>query len=80
MGCDDYGLVVNPQHYKDHPAGIEAIEVLRHGRDYCLTQAMRYIWRVNFGHKDDDIADIKKSVWYLQDWIAEHEGKHPDDA
>lgn len=66
---------VNPSHYKRHPAGIEAIEVLRHSTNYDLGQAMKYIWRVMWGGKHNDVEDIQKAIWYCQDWLD----KHPSD-
>lgn len=61
-------MVNHPPHYNGHPAGIEAIEVLRHSTDYDLGQAMKYIWRVMWGGKNNDEEDICKAIWYLQDW------------
>lgn len=63
-------MVRHPSHYTAHPAGIEAIEVLRHSTNYDLGQAMKYIWRVMWGGKWDRVEDIEKAIWYLQDWIA----------
>lgn len=48
---------------------VECIEVLRHIEDFRLAQAMRYIWRVAFGGKWDDVEDIDKGRWYLSDFI-----------
>lgn len=72
MGCDDYSLndpVNHPRHYTSHPAGIEALTILRHSTNYDLGQAMKYIWRVMWGSKGRDKEDIQKAVVYLQDWI-----------
>lgn len=63
-------MVNHPSHYTAHPAGIEAIEVLRHSTDYDLGQAMKYIWRVMWGGKHNNIEDIGKAIWYLEDWKA----------
>jgi hypothetical protein len=51
---------------------IECIAVTRRIRDFRLATAMKYIWRVGFGGKEDDREDIQKAVWYLRDWL-EHE-------
>ena len=67
-------MVNSPKHYTGHPAGIEAITVLRGASDYSLGQAMRYIWRVMWGGKWDSVEDIRKSVWYLNDWLEQHGG------
>lgn len=61
-------MVNHPPHYTGHPAGIEAIDVIRHATDYNLGTAMKYIWRVMWGGKGNDVEDISKAIWYLQDW------------
>lgn len=61
-------MVNHPAHYTAHPAGIEAIDVIRHATDYNLGTAMKYIWRVMWGGKGNDAEDISKAIWYLQDW------------
>jgi hypothetical protein len=48
---------------------IECIEVIRHIRDLRLATAIKYIWRVAFGGKANDREDIKKAIWYLNDWL-----------
>lgn len=64
-----------PQITVEHPDGtesirtVECIEVLRHIQDYRLAQAMRYVWRVAFGGKWDDVEDIDKGRWYLSDFL-----------
>lgn len=65
-------FVNSPKHYTSHPAGIEAIDVLRHSTDYDLGQAMKYLWRVMWGGKWDRVEDVEKAVWYLNDWLSRH--------
>jgi hypothetical protein len=69
---------VNPRHYKRGPlvrgVRVEAIDVTREVPDFRLGNAMKYIWRVGFGGKDNNIEDIKKAVWYLNDWL-----EHPNE-
>lgn len=48
---------------------IKCIQVIRHITDFRLATAMKYIWRVAFGGKHDDREDIKKAIWYLNDWL-----------
>lgn len=57
----------NPNHYRSHPSGIEAIQVTEH-MNFCLGNAMKYIWRA--GLKGDAIEDLKKARWYLDREIA----------
>lgn len=62
-------MVNNPPHYNGHPAGIQAIDVIRHATNYNLGTALKYIWRVMWGGKGDDRQDIQKAIWYLTDWL-----------
>jgi hypothetical protein len=48
---------------------VECIEVIRHIPDFRLATAMKYIWRVAFGGKENDRQDIEKAIWYLNDWL-----------
>lgn len=66
-------MVNHPAHYTGHPAGIEAIDVIRHATDYNLGTALKYIWRVMWGGKGNDVEDISKAIWYLQDWKRKHQ-------
>lgn len=72
---------INPQHYKRGPTlkcqpeqhtsrKLECIEVIRHITDFRLATAMKYIWRVAFGGKNNDCEDIEKAIWYLNDWLG----------
>jgi Protein of unknwon function (DUF3310) len=54
---------VSPDHYKQHPSGIECIAITRH-MDFCLGNAIKYIWRAD--HKSDDaVTDLRKAMQYL---------------
>lgn len=58
---------INPDHYRKHPSGIECIEVTRF-MNFNKGNAVKYIWRA--GEKGNEIQDLEKAVWYLQDEIA----------
>ena len=58
--------VNHPKHYTKHPSGIECIEITRH-MGFNLGNAFKYIWRCDL--KKDDIEDLKKAIWYIQDEI-----------
>lgn len=59
---DHPDMINHPEHYNDHPSGIECIEVAAY-MDFCLGNAMKYIWRA--GLKGDMLEDLKKAQWYL---------------
>lgn len=66
----------NPNHYRQHPSGVECIEITRH-MNFNLGNAMKYLWRA--GLKGDRIEDLKKAVWYINDEIKRIEhAKTPD--
>lgn len=52
------------------PQVIECIHVIRWIKDMRLATAVKYIWRVAFGGKENDREDIEKAIWYLKDWLA----------
>jgi hypothetical protein len=72
-------MVNHPDHYRGPtiacPAEahtsrrVECIDIIRHIHDGRLFNAMKYIWRVAFGGKENDRQDIQKAIWYLQDWL-----------
>jgi hypothetical protein len=54
---------INPQHYRNHESGIEAIEITEH-MDFCLGNAFKYLFRC--GHKGNRLEDLEKALWYLK--------------
>ena len=55
---------INPQHYRSHPSGVEAIDVTEH-MNFCLGNAVKYIWRADLKYNDNGIEDLKKAAWYI---------------
>jgi len=60
---------INPSHYKRFP-NVEVIQITRH-LDFDSGNAVKYICRA--GHKEgqDELQDLEKALWYLNDRIAE---------
>jgi len=58
--------VNHPKHYTNHPSGIECITVTRH-MNFNRGNAIKYIWRA--GDKGNEIEDLQKAIWYLNDEI-----------
>lgn len=69
-----HDFVNHPKHYCDHPSGIECIEITRH-HDFAIGNAIKYLWRAGLKDSDNEIQDLKKAVWYIQDKIAQLENK-----
>ena len=65
---------VNPDHYKQHPSGMECIQVTEH-MNFCLGSAVKYLWRS--GLKGSALEDLMKARWYIDREIKrrQHESK-----
>ena len=63
-GTSESDTVNHPPHYKSHPSGIECIQVTEH-MNFCLGNAIKYIWRADEKHGDGGIEDLKKASWYI---------------
>ena len=56
--------VDHPQHYNEHPSGIECIDVVEH-MTFNLGNAVKYVWRAGLKSEDPD-EDLRKAIWYLE--------------
>lgn len=65
--------VNHPKHYTGHPSGIECIEITRH-HDFAIGNAIKYLWRAGLKDSDNEIQDLEKAVWYIQDKIKQLKG------
>jgi len=65
-----YKHITKPKHYNSHPSGVECIEVTRH-LNFNLGNAFKYLFRRK--HKGEEIENLKKALWYLQDELAHFE-------
>jgi len=68
---EQYDNVNHPKHYKQHPSGVECIQITEH-YNFCVGNAIKYLWRSD--HKNG-IEDLKKAVWYIQREIENREKK-----
>lgn len=66
--------VNHPKHYTGHPSGIECIEITRH-HDFAIGNAIKYLWRAGLKDSDNEIQDLEKAVWYIQDKIKQLKGE-----
>lgn len=53
---------INPEHYRAHPSGIEAIQITEH-MNFCLGNAMKYLWRADL---KGGVEDLQKAKWYIE--------------
>jgi hypothetical protein len=56
--------VNHPPHYTTHPSGIECIQVTEH-MNFCLGNAVKYLWRAGLKEGEDELKDLKKASWYI---------------
>ncbi len=54
--------VNQPAHYKQHPSGLEAIQVTEHF-NFNRGNAIKYIWRAEY--KGSELEDLKKARFYI---------------
>ena len=59
--------VNHPDHYTNHPSGVECITVTEH-MNFNLGNAVKYIWRADL--KNDALEDLKKAEFYIKREIA----------
>lgn len=54
---------VKPGHYRQHPKGVMANDIMEHLRGNC-SQVFKYVWR--YMDKVNPKQDLDKACWYLQ--------------
>ena len=81
MKLEDLNDPVNqPAHYRQHPSGVECIEITRH-MNFNLGNATKYIWRaglkadLNEDIRAKEIEDLEKAVFYIRDEISRLKGE-----
>lgn len=60
---------INPSHYRDHPSGVECITITQH-ENFCIGNAIKYLWRRRKKDLNKEVEDLKKAVWYIQQEIV----------
>ena len=65
MGAEgEMSDVLNPNHYRSHPSGIECIQITEHF-DFNVGNAIKYCWRAGLKSPDPK-EDLKKARWYIE--------------
>lgn len=67
-GTANNDAVNHPSHYNADPSGIECIEIVRH-RNFNIGNAFKYLWRAGLKDGSEDVEDLKKAIWYINDEI-----------
>lgn len=55
----------HPPHYNKHPSGVECIDIVEH-MNFCLGNAIKYIWRTGLKDSANQLEDLKKARWYVE--------------
>ena len=63
-----YEEVNHPKHYNMHPSGIECIEVIQ-WMTFNVGTAIKYLWRAGLKPGADNITDLRKAIWFLNQEI-----------
>ena len=65
-------------HQSHYNMGIEAIDYIEsHNMNFNIGNVIKYVTRAK--HKNNELEDLKKSLWYLQREINNLEGKYDRD-
>lgn len=75
--CDTYGAmqswnIVTYELGRKRWWEIDCISIMRHIKDPRLATAFKYVWRAAFKGKVDRKEDVRKAIWYLNDYV-EHD-------
>ena len=57
--------VNHPAHYTSHPSGVECITITEH-HNFCIGNAIKYLWRQGLKSGASNIEDLEKAVWYIK--------------
>lgn len=54
--------VNHPEHYNQHPAGIECIDVIEH-MAFNIGNAIKYMWRAGLKAPNEHEQDLRKAIY-----------------
>jgi len=57
-------VINHPKHYTKHSSGVECIQITEH-MNFCVGNAIKYLWRVGLKGEGTEIEDLKKAAWYI---------------
>lgn len=67
----DHDPVASPAHYRQHPSGIECIDITKH-MSFTVGNAIKYLWRAGLKQDpgkdqlDKRIEDLQKAIQYIK--------------
>lgn len=54
----------NPKHYREHPSGVECIDITEH-YNFNIGTAIKHLWRAGLKPNEPTLDDLKKAQWYV---------------
>jgi hypothetical protein len=73
--ADEAPSAIRPAHYRQHPSGIEAIQITE-GFGFNLGNVVKYVWRADM---KGGIEDLEKAAWYLAREIGRRKAQKQED-
>lgn len=74
LGAATQDPVTRPAHYTTYESGVECITITEH-MNFCVGNAMKYLWRAGRKSGESELKDLKKAAWYIAREIARREKK-----
>jgi hypothetical protein len=69
--------VTHPEHYRQHPSGIECIQITEH-MDFLTGNIIKYAWRAGLKENNSRLQDMRKCLWYAKRAVDREEAKLED--
>lgn len=61
----DHDPVNHPEHYTQHPSGVECIHITQH-HNFCIGSAIKYLWRQGLKGGAPAVQDLRKAQWFIE--------------
>lgn len=76
IGKAESDPVKAPSHYRQHPSGVECIEIIQ-WFPLNIGSAVKYLWRAGLKEGNPTIQDLRKAIQYIEFEIKRLEGTAP---
>ncbi|MDE2101333.1 MAG: DUF3310 domain-containing protein [Patescibacteria group bacterium] len=68
----DVDNVNHPNHYTNHPSGVECIDIVEHF-DFNIGNLIKYAWRAGLKSETSRLEDLRKCAWYAARAVRQEE-------
>lgn len=69
---EEMDVIEHPEHYNEHPSGIECIEIVQH-MDFNIGTAIKHLWRAGLKKGVTYDEDLMKARQYIDFELQRHE-------